>query len=199
MADSVGKDVCCICQDEVSERAITDPCMHVFDCECISRWTSGSSSKCPCCRTEVHNILFHISAESHEVKAVDYLNPDMGSDVMTLSMGTVMAFGPGANTVSVWSEFGAELMCEETADGQLTRVRKGWLQPGHTYQVIGYDGRTRVRVLGGSVHGIVSEILHHFDADSSLSTIAIDDLSDMQDFDDDTDFMDEAAAVEEAG
>lgn len=49
-------DLCVICLDEVSKRAVASPCQHQsFDFLCLVNWLRESST-CPLCKAEVHSV-----------------------------------------------------------------------------------------------------------------------------------------------
>ncbi len=55
--------ICPICHNQITNRALTDTCLHQFCFECIRQW-SRTRNECPFCRNVYHNITHNIRSET---------------------------------------------------------------------------------------------------------------------------------------
>jgi len=56
---------CPICMNPVTDRALTDTCLHEFCVKCIKEWTDTQHNMCPVCRQKYTKIISNI--ESNEI------------------------------------------------------------------------------------------------------------------------------------
>ncbi len=62
--DEVSSENCAICLENITNRSLTDPCLHAFCFDCICQW-SRQSHKCPICRTRYCNIFHNIRSDEN--------------------------------------------------------------------------------------------------------------------------------------
>lgn len=79
------QDPCPICLENITDLALTFPCNHAYDHNCICRWTDISTA-CPLCKTELEFLVYDIHGKSYKKKSLQRIRGELDG---TRSIGEI--------------------------------------------------------------------------------------------------------------